>query len=78
MEMLGKELIIGGFALAALAQFVASIIAFRASFVQDMYSLIVPGYLFVTMRRTGNYWKLFAAWGAGILAVIVGTVTLSS
>ena len=77
MEMFGKELIAGGIALMAFAQVIASIIAFRASFVQGMYSLIVPGYLFVTMRRTGHYGKFFAAWGAGALAVIGGTVALS-
>lgn len=77
MEMLGKELIIGGFALSAFAQLIASIIAFRASFIQGMYSLIIPGYLLVTMRRTGHYWKFFAAWAAGVLAVIIGTMVLS-
>jgi len=77
MEMFGKELILGGFALMAFAQVVASIIAFRASLAQGMYSLAVPGYLLVTMRRTGYYWRFFAAWGTGVLAIIVGTVALS-
>ena len=67
MEMLGKELIVGGFALSAFAQLIASTIAFRASFVQGMYSLIIPGYLLVTMRRTGHYWKFFAACEASSL-----------
>jgi len=77
MEMFGKELILGGFALMAFAQVVASIIAFRASLAQGMCSLAVPGYLRVTMRRTGHYWRFFAAWGTGVLAIIVGTVALS-
>jgi hypothetical protein len=77
MEMLGKELIIGGFALMAFAQIVAAIIAFRVSFVDGMCSLAVPGYLLVAMRRVGHYWKFFGIWGAGVVAIIVGTVTLS-
>lgn len=77
MEMLGKELIIGGFALMGIAQIVAAIIAFRFSLVAGMYSLTVPGYLLVAMRRAGYYWRFFAVWGTGVLAIIVGTVALS-
>lgn len=77
MEMFGKELVIVGFALVALVQVVASVIAFRVSFTGEMSSLMVPGYLLVAMRRVGYYWKFVAAWGAGILAIIVGTVVLS-
>jgi hypothetical protein len=77
METLGKELIISGFALMAVAQMTAPIIAFRASFTGGLCSLTIPGYLLVAMRRAGYYWKFFAAWGGGVLAVIVGTLALS-
>jgi hypothetical protein len=77
MEMLGKGLIIGGFALMALTQVIAAIIAFRISFVEGMSSLAVPGYLLVAMRRAGYYWRFFAVWATGVLAMIVGTVALS-
>ena len=77
MEMLGKELIIGGFALMAFVQVIAAIIAFRISFVGGMCSLTVPGYLLVAMRRAGYYWRFFAVWSTGVLAIIVGTVVLS-
>ena len=77
MEMFGKELIIGGFSIMAIAQLTASIIAFRASFAQGMFSLTVPGYLLVTMRRAGYYWRFFATWGAVVLAIALGTMALS-
>jgi hypothetical protein len=77
MEMLGKELIVGGFALIAFAQVFAAIIAFRVSFLGGMCSLTIPGYLLVAMRRAGYYWRFFAVWGTGVLAIIIGTVALS-
>ena len=77
MELFGKELLVGGFALMAFAQITAAIIAFRVSFADGMSSLVIPGYLLVAMRRAGYYWRFFAVWGAGVLAIIVGTVALS-
>ena len=77
MDELGKVLIIGGFALAAVSQIVASILAFRISFAAGFWSLTIPGYLLFAMRRVGRYWTFFAAWGAGVLGVIIGTVMLS-
>jgi hypothetical protein len=77
MEVVGKGLLVGGFALMALAQVTAAIIAFRDSFTEGMSSLMIPGYLLVAMRRAGFYWTFFAVWGAGVLAIVVGTVALS-
>lgn len=76
MEMLGKELVIGGLAIMAFAQLTAAIVAFRANF-RGMCSLIVPGYLPVAMCRAGYYWRFLAVWGTGVLAIVVGTVALS-
>jgi hypothetical protein len=77
MEVFGKELLFGGVTVMALAQLGAAIIAFRVSFSDGMCSLVIPGYMLVSMRRSGYYWRFFALWVTGVLAIIVGTMALS-
>lgn len=77
MELLAKQLIMCGLAFVVLAQVVAAVKAFRTSFAEGALSLVVPGYLLLTMRRIGYYWTFFAAWAAGILAIMVVTIILS-
>ena len=77
MEIFGKQLIIVGFALVALVQVVASVKAFKVSFAEGFWSLVVPGYLLVAMRRAGYYGRFFAVWGAGVVAIVIGTIALS-
>jgi len=70
-------LIVGGFGLALLAQAIGCIVAFRYSPKEGVLSLLVPGYLFLALRRSGAYWRIVGLWLLGVAAVVTGTIVLS-
>jgi hypothetical protein len=71
------RLIVSGFALTFLSQIVASILAFRISFLAGGLSLLVPGYLFFCLRRRGSFWPVAGLWLLGVTMVTSGTIWLS-
>lgn len=70
-------MIISGLAVAAAAQIAGAIIAFRFSFAQGLLALIIPGYLFVALKRCGAYGTVVGIWAAGVALLVAGTVLYS-
>ena len=70
-------LIVAGFGTAALAQLIAAFLSFSFSPLKGLFALFVPGYLFLVLKQSGHYWQVVGLWGAGVLAVVVGTVAMS-
>lgn len=69
--------IVFGFLIVMLAQLAACAVAFRHSAAAGVLSLVVPGYMFFALRRSGSYWPVIAVWFAGVLAVVAGTIAMS-
>ena len=69
--------IVCGFAAMCLAQLVAAILSFSVSPLKGFFALFVPGYLFLVLKQAGHYWKVVGLWGAGVFAVIAGTIAMS-
>ena len=63
--------------LTLLAQVAAGLLAFRVNGLLGLFSLVVPGYLFVALRRTRFYWPVVGAWLAGVVGVAAGTVAMA-
>mgnify|MGYP001553759384 CR=1 FL=1 len=77
MEIVGTSLLFGGLIIAALAQLVAAVLAFRLSALQGVLALFVPGYVLLVAKRCGFYWQIVGPWLGGLLAFTVGSVLLS-
>lgn len=77
MQNLGSILILTGMALMMISQFIGFILILRVSFLKGIFTLFIPGYLLITLRRTGYYWKVVGAWTMGILGYVIGTILLS-
>lgn len=69
--------IVCGLLLTVLAQAAACIFVFRHNATAGLLSLVVPGYLFFALKRSGPYFAVLGAWFAGVLAVTAGTIALS-
>jgi hypothetical protein len=76
-KLLERVSIVVGLAIAFLAQAVGCILVFRRSFVQGGLSLLVPGYMFLALRRNGLYVPVVGAWCLGLSAVVAGTFLLA-
>jgi hypothetical protein len=77
VETVGTYLLFGGLIIAALAQVVAAVIAFRLSALQGVLALFVPGYVLLVAKRCGVYWQIVGPWLGGLVASGVGSVLLS-
>ena len=77
MESIGKIILLGGMAIAFVAQIIGAGIAFKSSVIRGVLSLTVPGYLLFALQRSGTYWKVVGTWLVGILGMVLGTITLS-
>jgi hypothetical protein len=69
--------IVGGFLLTVVAQLAACVAAFRYDALAGVLSLVVPGYLFLALKRSGSYWPIVGIWFGGVIAVVAGTIALS-
>ena len=70
-------LIVAGFGVTVLAQLTAALLSFSFSPIKGLFALFIPGYLFLVLKQSGHYWKVVGLWGAGVLAVVVGTIAMS-
>jgi hypothetical protein len=77
MRDLGTALILGGMALAAIAQVVGAIKILNVNVAMGVLSLIVPGYFLFALRRHGIYRQVVGAWLIGILGLAIGTIIVS-
>jgi hypothetical protein len=73
----GSISILSGMALAALAQVSGAIAVFGTSPLHGVFTLIIPGYLWVAIRKTPYYWKIIGSWLAGISLLVLGVVLKS-
>ena len=69
--------IVGGFGAAMLAQLLAAIASFSVSPLKGIFALFIPGYLFLVLKQSGHYLPVIALWGAGVLAIVAGTIAMS-
>ncbi|WP_183960534.1 hypothetical protein [Chiayiivirga flava] len=69
--------IVLGMLVTTLAQLLACVAAFRHSAASGLLALLVPGYLFLALNRSGAYWPIVGSWLAGVLAVVAGTIALA-
>jgi hypothetical protein len=74
---LPSVLFIGGIAMLAFAQITCALLAFQASQAAGWLSLLIPGYVFVCIKREGTYWPVAAGWILGVCLIALGTWLLA-
>ncbi|MGB0132751.1 hypothetical protein [Dokdonella sp.] len=70
-------LILAGFIVLYLAQITGAVLAFQSSLVSGCLSLLIPGYVFMILKREGSYWPIAGSWLLGVLLVSVGAWLLA-
>lgn len=70
-------MILGGFVVMYLAQISGAVLAFQAGLVAGWLSLLIPGYVFVCLRREGSYWTVVGGWLLGASLIAAGVWLLA-
>lgn len=70
-------LILVGFIVLAFAQITGAVLAFQVSLVAGWLSLLIPGYVFLCLKREGGYWPVVGGWLLGVILVATGTWLLA-
>ena len=69
-------LLLGMFTLIA-AQLYVTVMTFKVSPLKGVLCFVIPGYALFIAKRNGFYGKFFAAYGIGILGLVIGGSILS-
>ncbi len=77
MEGIWVAVVVMGLFASALAQLTAAVLCFSLSPGKGLASLIVPGYLFVGIRRHPYYRLVIGCWIVGLVAITSGTIALT-
>ena len=65
-------LIVVGIVVLYFAQITGAVLAFQAGWVAGWLSLLIPGYVFVCLKREGNYWPVAGGWLLGAVLIAIG------
>lgn len=74
---LSAVLLVGGFSLLCFAQITGAVLAFQTSLVAGWLSLLIPGYVFLCLKREGSYWTVAGGWLLGASIIALGTWLLA-
>lgn len=77
MHNFGTVVILLGLAIVIIAQIVGAIMVFSVSILKGIFSLVIPGYFLMALRREDMYGRIVGGWAFGIFCMIIGTVVLS-
>jgi hypothetical protein len=77
MHNFGIVVILLGLAIVTIAQIVGAIMVFSVSILKGIFSLVIPGYFLMALRREDMYGRIVGGWAFGIFCMIIGTVVLS-
>jgi hypothetical protein len=76
--LLARTSIVVGFAVLFGSHIAGSLVLFRYGFERGALALLLPGYLFIALKRSGIFWHVMGPWCIGLGLVVVGTVLFSS
>ncbi|TAK91565.1 MAG: hypothetical protein EPO06_04810 [Burkholderiaceae bacterium] len=74
---MGTSILLLGLAVAFLAQIYGTFRAFKVSALQGILCFVIPGWLLFVAKRHGFYQPVVGVWFAGVVAIIIGTMSLS-
>jgi len=75
--LLARLFIVVGFFIFFGSQCIGALILFRYGFERGALALLLPGYIFIALKRSGIFWQVMGPWCAGLGLVVLGTLLLN-